>query len=119
MVHAGVQMRLIIGLMPVMCSTTPANKRSIPIFIKKFNFSLDVLVECNWLPASNPKTMVPKVGIKLSVEYPPPLFVNGVFLGNKFRNHLSNSQAKLVFLFQCAAKPVRLCSQSAVTPAVA
>jgi hypothetical protein len=34
--------------------------------------------------------MVPKVGIKLSVEYPPPLFVNGVFLGNKFRNHLSN-----------------------------
>jgi hypothetical protein len=33
MVQAGVQMRLIIGLIPVMCSTIPATKRSIPIFI--------------------------------------------------------------------------------------
>ena len=44
--------------------------------------------------------------MKLSVEYPPPLCVNGTIRGKKFRNQVSNAQARLLFLLKWAARPV-------------
>jgi hypothetical protein len=45
--------------------------------------------------------------MKLRVAYPPPLKANGRSRGKRFRNHTSNAQARLLFLFQCAANPLR------------
>ncbi len=59
---------------------------------------------------------MPNVGIKLRVAYPPALSVNSCERGNKFKNQASNAQAAFVFLFQCAAKPLKLCGQSGGTP---
>jgi hypothetical protein len=49
--------------------------------------------------------MVPSVGMKLSVAYPPPLYFEPPSGGKRFRNQVSKDQARLVFLFQCAANP--------------
>src|SRR5262249_51924709 len=70
--------------------------------------------------AIRPKIMVPKVGIKLSVKYPPSLYSNRLTRGNRFRNHWSKRFPKLKFLFQCAANPVKLCCafHSGETPTV-
>src|SRR2546421_12779541 len=67
-------------------------------------------------PAIKPRIMVPSVGIKLSVAYPPPLYVNGFSRGNRFRNQVSNAQARLLFLFQWAWKPLVRYGQSLGTP---
>src|SRR5215472_13131570 len=72
------------------------------------------------IPAIRPKIMVPSVGIKLSVKYPPSLYSNRLSRGKRFRNHWSKRFPKLKFLFQCAAKPVKLCAafHSGETPTV-
>src|ERR1700719_3168403 len=57
-------------------------------------------------PAIKPRIIVPRVGIKLSVAYPPSLKAKGFSRGNKFKNQVSNAHARLLFLFQCAAKPL-------------
>ena len=54
----------------------------------------------NSFPANSPRIIVPNVGIKLSVAYPPPFARKGFSRGNRFKNHLSKAQARLVFLFQ-------------------
>ena len=41
----------------------------------------------NQRPATNPRIIVPSVGIKLSVRYPPSLSTNGFVRGNRFKNH--------------------------------
>ena len=56
-------------------------------------------------PASRPRIIVPSVGMKLRVAYPPPLKRNQPSGGNRFRNQVSNAQARFVFLFQWAANP--------------
>src|SRR6266403_2158349 len=64
----------------------------------------------NHFPAIKPRIIVPSVGMKLSVRYPPELYSKRFSRGNKFRNHWSKRFPKLQFLFQCAANPVKLCS---------
>src|SRR3954462_5968184 len=119
MVQAGVQIRFTIGLIPVTCNNTPARIKARPIVTKNFNLSFGAVAAFNAFPANNPSIIVPNVGMKLSVEYPPSLLRKGFSLGNKFKNHLSKAQAKWVGLFQWAARPCKLCSQPGVTPAAA
>src|SRR5204862_7192630 len=63
----------------------------------------------NQRPAIRPRIIVPSVGMKLSVRYPPELYTKELSRGNRFRNHWSKRLPKLQFLFQCAANPVKLC----------
>ncbi len=51
--------------------------------------------------------MVPSVGMKLSVRYPPELNTKRLVRGKRFKNHTSNAWPRLLFLFQCAANPVK------------
>src|SRR3982751_822169 len=57
-------------------------------------------------PAIRPRIIVPSVGMKLRVAYPPALQTNGLARGERLRNHVSKAQARLLFLFQWAMNPL-------------
>ena len=94
--------------MPVASSAQPAAMPMAPATISHVIFSRAVLSLFITLPACRPRIIVPSVGMKLSVAYPPPLNLNHPSGGNRFRNHVSKAHARLVFLFQWAAKPWKL-----------
>src|SRR5690242_11705418 len=107
--------------MPYLSSRKPAASETPPATTShRIFFDLDASF-FSQPPAMSPKIIVPSVGMKLRVAYPPPLNWNGSFVGNRLRNHVSNFQARLLFLFQCAANPEKPCSRShsAGTPTAA
>ena len=63
-------------------------------------------------PAISPRIIVPRVGMKLSVGYPPSFTSHGLARGNQFRITRSAAQAKLLFFCQWAANPDNPCSFS-------
>src|SRR5262249_61336155 len=113
--QAGVQIRLTLGQIPVTSSPHPAARRSTPTAANRRTFNHGLPGSRSHCPAISPRSMVPSVGMKLSVAYPPPLWVNGCAREKSFRNHTSNAHARLLFLSQWAASPVK-CHQSAGTP---
>src|SRR5438309_2199061 len=111
-------MRLTLGHIPYLSSRNPAASDAPPATTSHstfFDFELPLFSQP---PAISPRIIVPSVGMKLSVAYPPELNTNGSLRGNRLRNHVSNAQARLLFLFQCAANPVKpyWLSQSGETP---
>src|SRR5580698_2050318 len=117
-VQLGVQMRFTIGQIPVTCSSTPAAIRINPAITNFFTGIFGAAAR-NHSPARNPSKIVPSVGMKLSVRYPPPLSTNREARGRIFKNHTSNAWPRLLFLFQCEAKPVKLYGQLFGTPTAA
>ena len=99
-------MRLTLGQRPVTSAAQPADRQIRPATARRPSLARAVPSCRSQSPAIRPSSIVPSVGIKLSVAYPPPLNKNGFARGNRFRNQTSNAQARLVFLFQWAAKPV-------------
>ena len=63
--------------------------------------------------------MVPSVGNEAQRRVAAVVEQERLSRGNKFRNQMSNAQAKLLFLFQWAAKPVKLYGQFGGTPTAA
>src|SRR5580658_1138188 len=106
-VQLGVQMRFTIGQTPVTCRRTPAARRSTPAITNRLTGIFGAAAR-NHSPARRPRRMVPSVGMKLSVRYPPSLNANREGRGRRFRNHTSNAWPRLLFLFQWEAKPVKL-----------
>src|ERR1700761_3675187 len=104
-VQLGVQIRFTIGQMPVKWSTSASAASHTPV---KMNFISGTREGDSRYhrPAKRPSSMVPRVGMKLSVRYPPSLYANGASLGKRFRNQRSNAWPRLLFLFQCEANPV-------------
>ena len=85
-VQLGVQILFTIGQIPTACSSNPAASPPNPASNNFLN-GIAGAVARNHRPAINPKIIVPSVGIKLSVKYPPSFATNGEVRGNKFRNH--------------------------------
>src|SRR5205807_6351952 len=111
MVQEGVQMRFTTGQMPEECSARP---RTIPTTPAKSSFFIGTVsagrepedpgiegadsgfrASRNQRPAIRPRIIVPSVGMKLSVRYPPSLYTKGCSRGNRFRNHWSKRLPKL------------------------
>src|SRR5262245_1387250 len=114
----GVQMRFTTGQTPKSPINQPLIRPIRPATTNHFTLPRGSRLLRNTLPAINPRIIVPSVGMKLSVEYPPHLNENGFSRGKRFRNHTSNRHARFVFLFQCAANPLIQCGQSLGTPTV-
>src|SRR5579862_1759936 len=85
-VQLGVQILFTIGQIPAACSNNPAASPPTPAITNFLNGIAGTLAR-NHRPAINPNIIVPSVGIKLSVKYPPSFATNGETRGNKFRNH--------------------------------
>src|ERR1017187_3712239 len=101
-VQVGVQMRFTIGQNPSQPSAAPAAKPMIPAIASHLTLADGARSLLSTPPAIKPSIIVPSVGMKLNVAYPPSLKTNFVSRGNRFRNHVSKAQARLLFLFQCA-----------------
>src|SRR5215475_5682351 len=111
-------MRFTTGQTPSHPISQPLNNPISPAHTNHFTLPYGSRLLRNTLPAIKPRIIVPSVGMKLSVAYPPPLNANGLSRGKRFRNHTSNRHARFVFLFQCAANPLIQCGQSFGTPTV-
>src|ERR1700756_4607011 len=85
-VQLGVQIRFTTGHIPAACKSRPSATPATPASSNRRNGMRGALVR-NQRPAINPRIIVPKVGIKLSVRYPPSLAMKGLVLGKRFRNH--------------------------------
>src|SRR5882757_2107451 len=94
MVHDGVQMRFTTGQMCEKCS---ANPRAVPATPAISNFVIGIFGRDsrNHFPAIKPRIIVPSVGIKLNVRYPPELYSKRFSRGNRFRSHWSKRFPKL------------------------
>src|ERR1035437_10119335 len=103
-VQLGVQMRFTIGHTPATCSRRPEATPATPAANKCFMGMRGARAR-NQRPAANPRIMVPKVGMKLRVRYPPLFATNGSVRGDRLRNHWSKAFPRLVFLYQWAANP--------------
>src|SRR6202034_2756113 len=95
-VQLGVHIRFTMGQIPVTCSKTPAARSSKPAVTKR-RMGCRGSEATNHCPAKRPRIMVPKVGMKLRVRYPPPLYAKGCSRGNKLRNHRSKVWPRLLF----------------------
>src|SRR5450759_5208528 len=103
-VQLGVQIRLTIGQIAVKCRRRPEARPIAPAIRSGFIGMRGAETRIQ-RPAARPRIIVPSVGIKLSVKYPPPFATNGFTRGSRLRNHWSNAFPRLPFLFQWAAKP--------------
>src|SRR5262245_61066652 len=118
-------MRFTLGQTPDFARRYPATSARPPATTSHTTFSILFLFPFSHSPAKSPRIIVPSVGMKLSVAYPPPLVLKGSpcprTLGISRTKRSSNAHARLLFLFQCAAKPSNPCvfSQSADTPTAA
>src|ERR1700753_358704 len=97
-VQLGVQIRFTIGQIPAACKNNPAARHPTPA-INNFLNGIVAIAARNHRPAINPKIIVPSVGIKLSVKYPPSFATNGDVRGNRFKNHWSNALPRFALLF--------------------
>src|SRR5689334_14560957 len=111
-VQLGVQILFTTGQMPVKCNSNPAAMPMTPATAKRLSGMMGANVRYQ-RPATKPRIIVPSVGMKLSVRYPPSFATNGLTRGKRFKNHWSKALPKFAFLFQCAAKPEKLCAQFA------
>ena len=103
-VHAGVQMRFTTGQIPVKCSSSPAATPIAPA-ASSCRIGIAGADLRSHRPPTNPRIIVPSVGMKLSVKYPPLFATNGFAAGTNSGTTRSNALPKLFSLFQCAAKP--------------
>jgi len=85
-VQLGVQMRFTTGQMPVKWSSSPEAMPMAPAANRR-NMGMRGAEARSQRPATSPRIMVPRVGMKLRVRYPPPLATNGEVRGKRFRNH--------------------------------
>ena len=93
-------MRFTTGQMPSAPSRAPAARAITPAEASHFTLDHEGRSLRSRPPAIRPRIMVPSVGMKLRVAYPPPLKRKGFERGNKLSNQVSKAQARLLFLFQ-------------------
>src|SRR5262249_31211217 len=74
--HLGVQIRFTTGQIPATCSNAPAASPATPANTNRRNGIFGAAARSHW-PAINPRIIVPSVGIKLSVKYPPSFATKG------------------------------------------
>src|SRR6185503_19812441 len=110
----GVQIRFTTGTTPSAPSAHPLISPMTPTITSQRIFANGARELRRTFPAIRPRIIVPSVGMKLSVEYPPRLKRKGFSRGRRFMNHVSNDHAALLFFCQWAAKPESPCVSSHV-----